>query len=142
MFDFLHCLIVGQTYLKLPDLDMIHEPYLSISASSQLQATQFYSSGIAMGSEFCQNFQISISFKHQNRVKMMEFCIKWNEIKGKMDRATEILHIATKELIFDRKLQINEDLILLPTFDHHNKIKGTQLVECANNPFIFIFEND
>lgn len=117
MFDFEQCQIVGQRVLQLPDLEVLYEPEVSISASTNLYKKAYD----IIGFEYQQNFQVAICLKHQRRVKMMDFRIKWNEILGRDDKGVEICHVATRELILAKQYMglLNEsfDFILLPMFD-------------------------
>ena len=73
MFDFQFCQIAGQFLIQIPDLEILHESYMSISAANELHSKKYFSSGFCIGYEYQQNYQIAISFQHQKRVKMMEF---------------------------------------------------------------------
>ena len=54
-------------------------------------------------------------------------------------------HIATREIILNKQQpgEITKDFRyqLIPLFNIRNSIIGTQLVECAENPDLYIFDN-
>lgn len=142
LFDFTSAKIVGQVPLRFPDLELLYEPSVSIAACNKLQCKENDSK---KGYNYAQNFQLSFALGHQRRIKIVEYKIGWQEIYSSDDANVKMNHVGTREVILQKKepgqLHDKFQYQLIPLLSIRNAIIGTQLVECASQADMYVFDS-